>query len=162
MEKALALRQDDPKITPRILDRLAQAYYEQDRPENLTAFLARTAEFYGQPRDYLRQAKYLVKVGDVDSAKLAYRKAAYFAPSGDASPYIAIADFYISIDDQTNAATALRYGYYVNPKDGEVADRFRQLGLVPGPTQSLEPPKPEMLQKSWTPPEKRSDPVLNK
>ena len=152
LEKALILRPEDPRTTPRILDRLAEAYYRQDRVESLTAFLDETSESYGLSHDYLRQAKYLVKVGDMDAAELAFRKAAYFAQEGDVTPYIAIADFYAAINDAPNTATALRYANYIAPGNPDVAERLRKLGIVPGPTQTLEPPKPAMLQKPWTPP----------
>jgi hypothetical protein len=100
----------------------------------------------------LRQARYLAKIGDLDSAKLAFRKAAYFAAGGDATAYLAIADFYLSLKDEVNAATALRYANYIDPNDPGIPKRFRQLGIVPGPSQQLEPPKPELFDHPWTPP----------
>lgn len=146
LEKALAIKSADPEWTPRILDKLAEAIYRQNRPANLHAFLARTVRTYGSSRDYLRQAEYLAKTGDLDQAQLAYRKAAYFAPEGDATPYLAIAEFYESLNDVPNAVAALRYAYYVAPENPKVASMFRRFGVVPGPTVGQEPPKPEMLR----------------
>ena len=151
LERALTLRPNDPKITPRILDHLAEAIFRQNRPDSLRAFVTRTAESRGESRDYLRQAKYLAKIGDLDSAKLAFRKGAYFAPPGDATPYLAVADFYLSIKDKANAATAVRYAAYINPNDPGIARRFRKMGIVPGPSQQLEPPKPELFEHPWSP-----------
>jgi len=152
LEKALSVAPNDPDLTPRILDRLAQAYYLQDRRDVLIGFLEQTSQASHHTRDYLRQANYLVKLGDVDSAELAYRKAAYFAPHGDNTPYIAIADFYMSLGDKENAVLALKYAYYVSPEDPQVASRMRSMGLVPGPTYREEPPKPAMLNKPWKSP----------
>lgn len=151
-EEALAVRRDDSELTPRILDRLAEAIYRQDRVETLRTFLSQTAEIYGQSRDYLRQARYLFRLSDMDAAKLAYRKAAYFALEGDAGPYLAICDFYASLSDIPNVVLALRYAYHVDPTNPEVSHRLRELGEVPGPAQSLVPPKPELFTASWVPP----------
>ncbi|MCC6680007.1 MAG: hypothetical protein IT445_03800 [Phycisphaeraceae bacterium] len=145
LERALALRSNDPVLTPNILDYLAEAYYQQNRPANLSAFLQKTASDYGTSRDFLRQGKYLAMIGDADGARVALRKAAYFAAAGDAEPYLAMADFYHQLNDLANEQVALRYAYYVNSKYPGLADRLRALGVVPGPTMALEPPRPEML-----------------
>jgi tetratricopeptide (TPR) repeat protein len=147
LEKALVLLPDDKELTPEILDRLAEAMYQQNRVEQLHGFLDRTANFYSTTRDYLRQADYLVKTGDLDAAMTALQKAAHFAAPGDATPYIAMADFYEAINDVPNALTSLRYAYYVDPRKAQLDDRFRKFGVVPGPTVSLEPPKPQMLEQ---------------
>lgn len=146
LEKALSIEPRNPEWTPLILDKLAEAIYIQGRQENLQAFLEQTVKTYGKTRDYLRQAEYLVKIGDLDGAKLAYRKAAYFADPKDESPYLGIAAFYESIHDVPNAVAALRYAYYVNPANPKVAAGLRRFGVVPGPTVAEAPPKPELLQ----------------
>ncbi len=146
LEKALAIRPDDPAFTPDVLDALAEALYRQDRRANLAAFLEEQVQTYGSTRDYLRQADYLAKMGDPDAARIAYRKAAYFADPKDPTPYIAIADFYASIGDEPNAVTALRYANYIDPGNLDVAERLRRFGIVPGPTIAEPPPKPELLR----------------
>lgn len=145
LEKAWSLKPNRSEFVPGVLDALAQAYEMQNRPEMLVNFLAEAVDRYGTTADYLRQAKYLIKIGDLDGAKLALRKAAYFAKKGDAKPYLVIADFYEQINDVPNAVTALRYAYFVDEDHPAIPDRFRRHGLVPGPTLKLEPPKPEML-----------------
>lgn len=146
LEKAHALRPDDPGFTPDVLDELAESLFRQDRRPNLFEFLDRQVATYGTTRDYLRQGKYLAKGGDPDAARLAFRKGAYFADKTDPTPYIAIADFYTSIGDQPNAVTSLRYANYVDGGNLEVAARLRQFGIVPGPTITAEPPKPALLR----------------
>lgn len=145
-EKALAVKHDDPELTDEILDGIAEALFRQERFAQLHAFLDETARYYGQSDDYLRQARYLVKMGDLDAAVVAFRKAAYFAPEGDAEPYLEMSTFYDSINDQPNALRALRYAYWVNPEHPEIPDRFRSFGKVPGPTLREEPPKPEIMR----------------
>ncbi len=144
LEKALALRPNDPELTPMVLDYLAEAMFKQRRYDNLAAFLAETADSSNASADYLRQARYLVRIGDPDGAAAAYRKAAYFAPRGDAAPYLELADYYLSINDIPNGTIALRYAYYEDPDTLGLAERFRRLGIVPGPTVGLEPPKPRL------------------
>lgn len=143
LEQALTLRPDGSDRTRDILDHLAEAMYQQGRYDSLHTFLAQSASYYGRTEDYLRQADYLARTGDVDAAKVAYRKAAYFAAPGDAEPYLAIARFYDSFNDVPSAIEALRYGYYVDPKNRQIADALRKYGIVPGPTVAIEPPKPE-------------------
>ncbi|MEM9418152.1 MAG: tetratricopeptide repeat protein [Planctomycetota bacterium] len=146
LEQALALRPDDPEWTPRIADSLAEAYYQQERYETLYGFLDNMIQNYNQSSvDFLRKAKYLGLLGDADGQKTALEKAGYFAPRGDATPYIAIADFYIAVNDVPNAKQALRFGYNEDPSSDEVKDRLRGLGIVPGPTIAEEPPKPELV-----------------
>lgn len=146
LEQALALRPDDAEWTPRIADSLAETYYQQERYETLYGFLDNMIQTYAQqPADFLRKAKYLDLLGDADGQKTALQKAAFFAPEGDISPYLAIADFYQTVNDTPNAIQALRYGYYVDPSSDVVKDRLRGLGIVPGPTIADAPPKPELI-----------------
>lgn len=143
-EQAWTLRREDPEWTPRILDHIAEAIHRQDRPERLHAFLEQAVREYGGVRDHLRQAEYMVKNGDLDSARVAYRKAAYFAAPGDVRPYTALADFYESVSDQPKAVQALRWAHYVDLQDAEVAERLRGYNIVPGPRAAEAPPKPEL------------------
>ncbi len=146
LEKAHALRPNDKSLTPQVLDALAEALFRQDRTANLFAFLDKQVATYATTRDYLRQGEFLSRAGDPDAARLSFRKAAYFADPGDVEPYIAIADFYTSINDQPNAVTSLRYANYVAPGNLDVAERLRQFGIVPGPTIAQAPPKPALLR----------------
>ncbi len=146
LEKAHALRPDDPHLTPKILDALAEALFRQDRMANLFEFLDKQVKTTGTTRDFLRQGDYLARSGDPDAARLAYRKAAYFADPKDPEPYLTIADFYASIGDQPNAVTALRYANYVDPGNLDAAERLRRFDIVPGPTIAEAPPKPALLR----------------
>lgn len=143
LEQALALRPDDAAWTPKIADALAESYFQQERFETLYGFLDDMIQTYGQQSgDYLRKAKYLGLLGDADGQKTALQKAGYFAPLGDAVPYLALADFYLNVNDIPNAIQALRYGYFADASNEQVKDRLRGLGVVPGPTIADQPPKP--------------------
>lgn len=144
-EQAWTLRGRDPEWRPRILDQMAEAIYRQDRPERLQAMLEDAVRDGGTTQDRLRQAKYLMMIGDPDGARNAYRSAAYFAGGNDPRPYVAVADFYEAINDELNAVRALRWAYYVDQGNPEVAERLRRYGIVPGPTVAEAPPKPELL-----------------
>jgi tetratricopeptide (TPR) repeat protein len=150
LEKALILR-DHHEETPRILDALAQSLFLQNRYSQLHAYLDEVAAFYRTSNDYLRAATYLAKSGDPDGAVLAYRKASYFAPPLDAKPYLLLADFYDARGDAPNAVQALRWACYVNPKDTSLPNRFRQHGLVPGPTLAEKPPQVEIVEPGLFP-----------
>lgn len=152
LERALTLTEqapDDAQAGPvdlreRILDRLSEAYFAQEKFDRLTQFLGEIAETTHAPADYLRLARYQEQIGDLDGASVAYRKAALFAGS-DPKPYIAVADFYRSINDPANEKIALRYAYHVDPTNPNVNRRLRELGIVPGPTAGLVPPGPERM-----------------
>ena len=145
-EKADTLKPEDKELCPKILDGIAEALLIQNRKENLSAFLAEQASYYGQPRDYIRQGKFLAKMGCIDEAAIAYRKAAHFSAPDDPTTYIAIADFYESINDFENTRLSLRYAYYIDPNHPGLADRLRKIGIIPGPTIRLQPPKPAILK----------------
>ncbi|QQE12429.1 hypothetical protein JD969_02850 [Planctomycetota bacterium] len=145
-EKAYTIKRDDKEFASKILDGIAEAYFQQDRYENLTAFLKRQADYYGHSRDYIRQAKYLGKIGAADEAIIAFKKAAHFAPEGDPTPYIAIANYYESLNDIENTIVSLRYAYYIKPNHLGLADKLRSYSIVPGPTIKLAPPKPAILR----------------
>ncbi len=136
--QSLILREDHSESAD-ILDALAESLYRQGPggTTKLHALLARTTKNKGGSRDFLRQGAYLTKIGDMDGAKMAYHKAAYFAPPGDTAPLVALADFSNLIGDHDAAVDALRQAYSVDPDNQHVAERLREHGLVPGPTVAL-------------------------
>lgn len=138
-EEAMALAGDDANLMPKILDGVAESLYRLDRHDRLHAFLQHSVERYGTTRDYLRQGEYLARIGDMDGAEGAYRRAAHFARDGDVRPFLALARFYQNRNDMTKGVRALRWAYYVDPNNAEVAERLRDHGLVPGPTVAEEP-----------------------
>ncbi len=146
LEQAWAITTEEGSYTARILDRLAEVYFQQQRHEKLHVFLKEvTAQYHQQSRDFLRHAYYQTKTGDLDGAKLSFIKAANFADTGDASPYVALADFYESVNQADAAKTVLRYAYWINPQTKNVAGRLRGYGVVLGPAAGLVPPRPLVL-----------------
>ncbi|XAL98897.1 hypothetical protein OT109_15080 [Phycisphaeraceae bacterium D3-23] len=138
--QAYAVQDRHPEWTPKILDAMAQSLYDQDRPDELYAFLRAQIDRYGTWRDYARQARFLAKSGDVDGAALAYRKAAYFSKNRDADIYLEIAAFYEALGDPGRAVQALKWAYWINPQHTQIPTHLRRLGVVPGPTTRDEPP----------------------
>lgn len=124
---------------PAILDGIAEAIHQQGRADALTGFLKQTAERYQTPRDYIRQAKYLAKLNDVDGSRLALRKAARLASKNNPEPYLLLADYYQSIGDSGRSLVSLRQAYYVAPYRKDIAQRLREGGIEPGPEAGLPP-----------------------
>jgi Flp pilus assembly protein TadD len=146
LEQARALAPNRRTLTPNILDKLAETYYRQDDRRRLTDFLLQSAKERGTARAYLRQATYLRKLGDMDAARTAYRKAAIFAGERNPRPYLEMADFYQSIGDRKNAVKSLRYAHHIAPENRQVAQRLQAFGIEPGPQAAAEPPpKPALL-----------------
>lgn len=157
LEQALQLAPEKPQslegnaFLESILDNLAEAYLRQNRFDSLSAFLQKTASYYGETDDYLRQARFLARAGDVDGAKAAFQKAGAFADKTDPSPYVEAARFYEDVGDVPSAVQAYQYAYYVDwqdlsTSDARILDGLRKHGVVPGPTVASEPPKPEMFR----------------
>ena len=142
LTQAFAAQGDHPQWTPKILDAMAQSLFDQDRPDELYAFLRAQIDRYGTWGDFARQARFLAQSGDIDGAALAYRKAAYFSRNRDEDIYLEMAGFYESIGDPGRAVQALRWASWINPDHSQIPGRMRRLGLVPGPTQRVEPPRP--------------------
>lgn len=117
-----------------ILDKLAEAMYRENNPEQLFTFLRDITDRYGDTEDYTRMAIYLHKSGDHDSALVTYQKAIKVADADDAGPHVALAEFYDSVGARREALIQLRIAYGINPADLEVADAIRAHGMVPGPT----------------------------
>lgn len=135
LELALSLRPADPK-TPQILDALAEAHYVQSDHAGLHGLLSKACEDFGTSHDFLRQGKYLALLGDADNAHIAFQKAVRFA-SSEVAPYLAMADFYVSIGANDKATTALCRALDIEPDNQLVHQGLRQLGVVPGPTIAL-------------------------
>lgn len=140
LEKSLTLRGQWPEAQD-ILDAMAEAIYMQNNPAALTAMLQKAADDYGGVRSYTRQGKYLGKIGDIDGAKLAFRKAMRFREKTDAEPFIQLAELLESVGDNKGAIENLKYAYFILPKSPRIEAKFRKLGIVPGPTVMVEPPK---------------------
>ena len=137
-EQARSLRPDHAE-TPRLIDCTAEAMFQQERYDDLYELLDKAGEEFGRSHDFLRQADYLTRLGDMDAARIAHLKAAQFAEPGDAEPYIKLAAFYEQVGDSVKAVGAWKRAYHFAPNNTEVADKLRQHGIVPGPTLTSPP-----------------------
>ena len=143
LELALAAKDRSKTQTPKILDALARALEQQEQYDQLYAFLDAQIARYEGWEDYARKARFLAKANDVDGAALAYRQAAYFSRNETEKIYLEIATFYEELGDYDKAIQALKWAYYLKPEHTQIPNRFRKLGVVPGPTLKEEPPQPE-------------------
>lgn len=119
-----------------MLDLLAEAYYQQGDQayDNLAGFLKQQADQYADMPSYLRQARYLRKIGDVDNTLLALRKAEQLASPEHPELFVELARFYKGLGDRANAVQALRHALYYLPDNDEVKQMLRDYDIVPGPT----------------------------
>ncbi|MBX2852621.1 MAG: hypothetical protein KTR15_12855 [Phycisphaeraceae bacterium] len=143
LELALAVKDRSATQTPKILDALARSLEQQQLYDQLYAFLDAQIERYEGWEDYARKARFLAKANDIDGAVLAYRQAAYFSRNETEAIYIELAEFYEGLGDYPKAVQALKWAYYINDENPSIPDRFRKLGVVPGPTLKEAPPQPE-------------------
>ena len=124
---------------PAVLDGLAESLYRQHNNSRLVSFLKDSATEYCRSRDFLRQADYLIRLGDLDGAKLAMKKAQRLAEPTDEQPYLKMAELYDSLGDKDNALTAVRTAYFIKPKSPKVIEALRAHGYEPGPGAGIEP-----------------------
>lgn len=143
LELALAVKDRSETHTPKILDALARSLEQQQQYDQLYAFLDAQIERYEGWEDYARKARFLAAANDIDGAALAYRQAAFFSRNETEKIYIEIAEFYKGLGDYDKAVQSLKWAYYINDENASIPDRFRTLGVVPGPTLKEAPPKPE-------------------
>lgn len=143
LEQALAVKDRSETHTPKILDALAESLHQQMRYDELYAFLDAQIDRYESWEDYARKARFLSKANDVDGAALAYRQAAFFSRNEDADIYVEIADFYEQRGDYDKAVQSLKWAYFIDDERTDLPNRFRQLGVVPGPTLKEQPPQPD-------------------
>lgn len=143
LELALAVKDRSREHTPKILDALAHSLEMQQSYDQLYAFLDAQIARYEGWEDYARKARFLAKANDIDGAALAYRQAAYFSRNATEAIYLEIATFYENLGDYDKAIQALKWAYYINDEHAQIPDRFRKLGIVPGPTLKEAPPQPE-------------------
>jgi tetratricopeptide (TPR) repeat protein len=139
LQKSLGLVEDEPDNAALVLDALAEAYLQQKQYNTLASMLQHQVNERGELRDYLRQAKYLGKMGDSDSAVLAYRKAIRFAGPRNDAAYLALADYLGSVGETDKEILALRKALYISPGKKSTADRLRKFGIVPGPAAAVRP-----------------------
>ncbi len=141
---AWTLQPNNEELTPKILDGLAESLVRQpEREWVLYDYLEEQAQMYGTPEAYLRQAEYLMQIGDADNAVVAHRKAVFFASRDDATTLLAMGDFYLEIGDNAQAERYYRYAFALDPEADGLSSKLRGLGVVPGPTAGL-PLPPEI------------------
>lgn len=143
LELALAVNDRSEDETPKILDALAQSLEQQESYDQLYAFLDAQIARYEGWEDYARKARFLAKANDIDGAALAYRQSAFFSRNETEKIYIEIATFYEGLGDYDKAIQSLKWAYYINEENASIPNRFRKLGVVPGPTLKEAPPQPE-------------------
>jgi len=102
-------------------------------------FLAQRAHEHPTVDGYIRQGKFLGKMGDADGAVLAFKKAQRIAAKTDATPYLAAADYYDSIGDTQDRDIALRRAYTADHYSTPVLVALHLAGMEPGPALLMPP-----------------------
>lgn len=121
------------------LDALAQAMYDANERDALTALLARNASERGRVSDFVRQGVYAWKIGNVDEAQQALKTAAKLDNGEHLAPYRILADFYGSLHNRPMQVRALRMAYAIQPANKDTLAEIRRIGEIPGPSFALRP-----------------------
>ena len=120
-----------------IVDALSEAMYLQGDENRLFAFLRERAESTQTAEAYLRLARYMMEMGDADSARTALVTAILIDEGQTVTPYLQAATFAERIGDIELAVIRLRQAYAIDPYDEVVKTRLRDMGEIPGPTLAM-------------------------
>ncbi|MDX2132685.1 MAG: tetratricopeptide repeat protein [Planctomycetota bacterium] len=120
-------------------DALAEAMYQAGEREALQVLLARATTERGRVFDFLRQARYATRLGNLDEARQALLTASKLDQGRSWQVQREIADFYGAINDRPRQVRRLRMAYFLNPDNPEIIEEARRLGEVPGPTFGIPP-----------------------
>ena len=121
------------------IEGLADALAAAGEQEELMLFLQKMTRERGGVSDYMRLGTYAQQVGNVDEAQEAYLQAARLDGGKSSRIQLALADFYESLGDKSNALKRLRMAMYLDPKNEEIPARVRALGEIPGPSLAMPP-----------------------
>ncbi len=122
-----------------ILDQLCEALLANESYTDLTRILRQRTIDRGKMTDFLRLGTYAQKMGDADEAKRALVTAARVDAGQTAEPFLALSDFYASVNDHDKAVQYLRMAYAIDPKDGRIGPRAQALNQIVGPSFATAP-----------------------
>jgi tetratricopeptide (TPR) repeat protein len=121
------------------IEGLAGALAQINRIDGLMKLLRATID-EGQPGSgQLRLARYARRVGLMDEAKEALELAIIADRGQHVGPYLEMAEFARSINDQDNEIRYLRYALSFDPSEAAILSRLGELGMIPGPSLAIEP-----------------------
>lgn len=123
----------------RFIDTRARALFEAGRSDDLFAFLRTMTQDRGHVGDYIRLGDYASRMGDPDTAEHALLLAAKIDGGQSIEPQLALADFYASINDTTNAKRRLRMALFLDQANLDIHNRLRAMGEIPGPSLAIFP-----------------------
>jgi len=138
LERAHAIRDSRPHRDD-IEDDIAEALLMQNDPEALTDFLGEASRSGGDVRDYVREGRYLTRIGDFDNAATAIDNAIADNQPPTAAPYLTQARLYETVGDPDRTVLALRRAYYYDPDNSDLVAWMERYSIVPGPTAGLPP-----------------------
>jgi Tfp pilus assembly protein PilF len=117
-----------------VLDALTEALLASNQPDALFRLLKSNASDRGRVADFLRLGRASLKVGDTDTAYVAFTQAAKVDKGQTVEAQLGMVDYYLSVRDPANATRRLRMAYFISQHDPEVQARIRLLKPVIGPT----------------------------
>lgn len=118
---------------------LAEALLAADRRDELYRLLKSEAVEQQTMEDWLRLGRFALKLGDKDTALVAFLAAAKVDGGKSWQPQIALYDYYRSMGQRPEAVRRLRMAAWVAPMNAEVTKRIAESGEVTGPTFPLRP-----------------------
>lgn len=121
------------------IEALANALALGNHPKSLMKLLRESANEGPAGSGYLRLAKYAQRIGQMDEAQEAIQAAIIHGQMRSPEPYVAMADFAHTINDQQLEINSLRQALWFDPADQTILTRLRDLGLIPGPSLAIEP-----------------------
>ncbi len=121
------------------LEGLADALVQGNRTDALMKLLSETMREGEDGSGYLRLARYAQQVGQMDEAREALLLAISQGQGRNADPYIAMADFAGTLEDQQLEIEYLRYALWFDRSDAVILHRLESFGMITGPSLAVQP-----------------------
>ncbi len=108
---------------------LAEALIRAGRPNEAMNFLERDAELTGRVNGRLRVARFYKRIGDLDDARVNFKKAAAMAPSNP-EVLMQVAEFYDSVGQKQDARKLYIRIYQLDPVMPQLVEKMQHDGVT--------------------------------
>lgn len=131
--REMAIVYDVQPTNDKYVEGYCEALFQAQQRDQLVTFLQRQVGERGRAADYIRQGRFLTRLGNIDEAKTALRIAAQMDRGTTVEPQLALANLYRTVNDRDNELRRLSMALFIEPNNQRIQDRIRELGEFPGP-----------------------------
>jgi tetratricopeptide (TPR) repeat protein len=131
--REMAIVYDVQPTNDKYVEGYCEAFFQANQRDQLVTFLQRQVGERGRAADYIRQGRFLTRLGNIDEAKTALRIAAQMDRGTTVEPQLSLANLYRTVNDRDNELRRLSMALFIEPGNQRIQERVRELGEFPGP-----------------------------